>query len=403
MESDLKVLMMGGRRCGKTSALASLFCEARRGQLKTVFDFNNVTPPQCKQEQDGRMHEIDSLENKRRELERAIRDGGNGVFLVDAGITKNYWDYVLRLTVPGTNKKYDIQFRDCAGEVFEKNVPTDLVDYIKKCDVFIIVVDTPFLMEEQDVENECANRYEEISDFLRYMDRGGKPIQVLFVPVKCEKWVKDEKIDEVCNAVEKYHGNTIRTLLASPNVEVSIIPIETAGDVIFEEFRMPYVLLDRADDNKIIGKCSKDDADDTVVIMGNGMPHKKKENEYEYEDITAVFTGTDIVRKSTWFSLRHKPKAQYAPHNCEQLVTHILRFMFNKRYKEFGFLDHLRAIFGGGVTMDDMQNALQEIKKLNLIKNKGEGIRILKSCFLSEDVLTKPVYQEKNKSDSENK
>lgn len=414
IKSDLKVLMMGGRRCGKTSALASLFYQARNGQLHTVFDFNDVTPPQTKPDPDtGTIKTIDSLEDKRRELEHAIRDGGNGIFLVDAGITRNYWDYVLRLSVPGTDRKYDIQFRDCAGEIFERNVPEDLRNYIGQCDIFIVVVDTPFLMEENDVENECANRYQEISDFLAHMDRGGRPIQVLFVPVKCEKWVKEGKIDEVCNAVEKYHGNTIRTLLASSNVEVSIIPIETAGDVIFEEFRMPYVLRQPDENNPgqtVKIKCSKVDGNNTKVMLGNGKPHTIQDGEYVSEDEEGVFAGTGIVRKSTWFSLRHRQDAdaQYTPHNCDQLVTHILRFMFNKIQNKnknrsiFKILwDYIRTF--GTITYEDMSVALNELRRLDMIKNRGEGIRILKSCFLPNDVLTPPVCQRENKIANENK
>ncbi len=389
--SDLKVLMMGGSRCGKTAALTSLFYQATNGLLSNVFSFADQTPPQIK---DGEV--LETLNNKRLELENAIGKRGHSTFLVDAGRTTHYWDYILRLNIPGTDRQMDIQFRDCAGEIFEKNIDEETVNYINNCDVFIVVVDTPFLMKGPCVTNECANRFQEINAFLKNINRK-KTVQVLFVPVKCEKWVKENRIDEVCNAVEQYHRNIIKDLLATQSVEISIIPIETAGDIIFEEFREPYVLRNN---NKAAKKCSKVEGDDSVAIMSDGMPHLIEDGEYVDDDVEAVFTGTSIVRPSTWFRLRHAPQAKYTPHNCEQLVIHILRFMFNKKKTEFenrnifiNMLNMLKMLFGG-ITFGDIKNALQELARLNLIKNQGEGIRILKSCFLPEDVWTKPVYKD---------
>lgn len=384
---DLKVLMMGGRRCGKTAALASLFYQATQGPIRKVFKTTDQTPPQIKDDE-----VLETLANKCRELTHAIDNYGNGVFLVDHAPSYHYWDYLLRMQIPGTDRKMEIQFRDCAGEIFESNINNDIVEYIKGCDVFIVVVDTPFLMKGG-TDNECANRNIEIDAFLTHI-APGKAKQVLFVPVKCEKWVKENRVDEVSDAVEQLYHNTIADLLATPNVEVSIVPIETAGDIIFQEFREPFLLHYKDENNKEKNiKCSTVKGDDSVVLLEDGKPHRIKEGEYVIEDPQAVFTGTGIVRQATWFRLTHNPIARYTPHNCEQLVIHILRFMFNKRRCEFGFWDFLRA-FLGGITMGDIENALQKLESLNLIKNKGEGIRILKSCFLPEEDCTKPAYNE---------
>lgn len=44
----IKVLMMGGRRCGKTSALASLFYQMINGETKSILSVSDVTQPQTK-------------------------------------------------------------------------------------------------------------------------------------------------------------------------------------------------------------------------------------------------------------------------------------------------------------------------------------------------------------------
>ena len=62
--SSLKVLMMGGRRCGKTSALASLFDQMVNGatnQFLTVSDRTDNS-----QNKDG--ESIDTLHHKKYEL-----------------------------------------------------------------------------------------------------------------------------------------------------------------------------------------------------------------------------------------------------------------------------------------------------------------------------------------------
>ena len=74
--------------------------------------------------------------------------GNNSIFLVDKSPTSSYWLYNLHLQIPGTHREMDIEFRDSAGEFFEASgsFAKETEDYIKKCDVFVIVVDTPYLM-----------------------------------------------------------------------------------------------------------------------------------------------------------------------------------------------------------------------------------------------------------------
>ena len=43
MAKPLKVIMMGGRRCGKTSALASLFEQMKNGPVREFFTVSDVT------------------------------------------------------------------------------------------------------------------------------------------------------------------------------------------------------------------------------------------------------------------------------------------------------------------------------------------------------------------------
>ena len=75
--------MMGGRRCGKTSALASLFDQMIHGKTN---EFLTVCDKTVLEEKDGEKQ--DSLTGKRLELEHFISKGKNNTFLADKNPTK---------------------------------------------------------------------------------------------------------------------------------------------------------------------------------------------------------------------------------------------------------------------------------------------------------------------------
>ncbi len=379
--ANLKVLMMGGRRCGKTSALASLFDQMIHGETNKFLTVCDKTVLETKNGE-----KQDSLLQKRLELNNFILKGKNNIFLADQGPTMNYWTYVLQLQIPGTDKRMEIEFLDSAGEFFDSGGRhhNETVQFVQECDVFVVIVDTPYLMKGNKVEAESANVIDSIHTFLMQIDsqNGRKAKQVIFVPIKCEKWVKEGKIDEVVKTVENEYDATIRDLKASNKTEISIIPIETAGDIIFAELKEPYVLFNTSNNKKT--RCAK--VSDRMVLMPDGKHKAIEANEVLNEDPEGVFkfgeTASDIVRPNAWYRLRHEPKADYSPHNCEQLPLHIVRFMFNKKKSEAwgGVIGDIISFFGG-ISAKDMQKALDNLSRANLIKDFGEGIKILKKCF----------------------
>lgn len=373
---------MGGRRCGKTSALASLFDQMQHGKTN---EFLTVSDQTISEEKDGEKKE--SLVKKRMELKHFIDHGKNNTFLADLGPTNHYWKYVLQIQIPGTDRRMDMEFIDGNGEFFEAGSRhhNETVAFVKECDVFVVVVDTPYLMEGSDVEAESANIVDSIHTFLMQIDRqnGRKSKQVIFVPIKCEKWVKEGKIDDVVKAVEEKYNATIKDLMVSNKTEISIIPIETAGDIVFAELKKPYILFNTSTNKQT--RCAR--VSDRKVMLPDGMHRTIADDEVLNEDLEGVFKFgeevSDIMRPNAWFQLWHKPKAAYAPNNCEQLPLHIVRFMFNKKKSEAldGLLGFLARFFFGTMTARDMQKALDDLSQANLIKDSGEGIKILKKCF----------------------
>lgn len=379
----LKVLMMGGRRCGKTSALASLFYQMIHGSTNQFLTVADVTSFDQKQIGNStEMETIDTLANKRLELEYFIRTSGSNTFLADASPTSNFWDYTLQIQIPGTNKRTEIIFRDSAGEFFDAGGRhyNETVEFIRDCDVFVVVIDTPYLMAGKDYENHAANVVDSIHTFITQIDSDkAKAKQVLFVPIKCEKWIQDGKVDELVAKIEETYAASINHLVATAKTEISIIPIQTAGDILFSELRESYILYNSLTGKK--QKCSK--TSNRLVTLNTGKQYRIQETDVLNEDLDAVFNGTSIPRPSAWYHLPISRKARYNPSNCEQLPLHIIRFMFNKMEAEClgGIWGILGNLLFGNITKNDMRNALSNLSANNLIKDNIEGIKIIKRCF----------------------
>ena len=99
-------------------------------------------------------------------------------------------------------------FRDSGGEFFEcgTQLSQKTESYVEECDVFVVAIDTPYLMgaTEDGLMDMCTeginlgvNRIADIKGFLTHIrDNGGKDAKmVIFVPIKCEKWVNEGRVE----------------------------------------------------------------------------------------------------------------------------------------------------------------------------------------------------------------
>lgn len=371
--SSLKVLMMGGRRCGKTSALASLFDQMVNGATNQFLTVSDRTD--CSQNRDG--ESIDTLSNKTLELKNLFQTLSNNQFVVDNNLTNYFWDYKLKVQIPGTNQSMCIDFRDIPGEYCE---PTSIqfgqiVNYVRDCDVYVIVVDTPYLMSDNAVVREAACLSNSIHSLLTNVDLNSNELkQVIFVPIKCEYWMKNDKINEVNEKIREVYSASIKHLQASRQTEMSIIPIQTAGDIIFTELTQSYNVVN-TDTGKIVhNKCAK--ISNKIVRLQDGNNYLLQPNETLVEDLKSIFEGTSITRPIAWYQLHNtQTKPKYRPYNCEQLPLHIIRFMFNKAAikARAGFAGWFMQIFGQ-IPKQTLQNALINLQQKNLIKDNVEGI-----------------------------
>lgn len=400
MADKLKVLMLGGRRCGKTSALSTMFGSIINGVINQYLTLADETILETKINDEGKEEVQDALGSKSSELKHLLEKGDSATFIVDQNPTGCWWFYTLKLQEPGTNREMYIEFSDVPGEFCRKGNKheQEVKDYIKTCDVFVVAIDTPYMMEAVNPSNklcdeginEQVNRTQDIQQFLTSIndDNGNNAKMVIFVPVKCEKWYNEGNINLVTDRVKEVYNTHIQNLKAYAKMDISILPIMTAGNIEFVEQRETFLL------SKKIGKpikCCQQSS--TMLRLSDGKPYKIKEGDIVNEDPEAVITGTTLVRPSSWYKLRFiDGKALYAPKNCEQLPLHIIRFMLAKynnavRRRRTGitiidiFIDLMDAIFGN-FGADRLGIILNRMKSAGLFNDSEEdGIVHIKNAF----------------------
>ena len=121
----------------------------------------------------------------------------------------------------------------------------EIREKVREYDVFVVAIDTPYLMEAVNHDNKLCNEainnsYNHVNDIYTFLseldDKDGADAKlVIFAPLKCEKWIKENRISEVVGRVKHVYEPTIHALSKYMNVEIDIMPIETVGNIIFQE------------------------------------------------------------------------------------------------------------------------------------------------------------------------
>ena len=374
----IKVFMMGGRRCGKTSALASMFDQFVKGPANNFFTINNQTALEHDKKSPitGLQEDQDDLLSKKYELMDKLGKFNTSTFLVDSGPTYCEWTYTLRVSIPAhPRRKTTIDFIDCPGEFFQKGsyVP-EIQQKMQECDVFVIVVDTPYLMEGGEGVAQAVNCVDSVQNFVSSIDNNGGQYakMVMFVPIKCEKWIHEGRINEVVARIKKEYAVPIQTVSAYHRMNVCILPVETAGNIIFSELKDPYTITT----GEGTEKCCK--LTDKLVRLADGTGHAIADGDILNIDAQAVIPGTTMQRPHSWFHINPNadPTKLYAPHNCDQLPLHILSFMTKKMSVEGD--GPIWAWIFGEISRREMETKMREIAQAHLIKEGVEGIVYLK-------------------------
>lgn len=330
MAATLKVLMMGGRSCGKTSLLAGLLNDLLHGAIKSHLSASDITDTA-----DGQR----SLEELIQEAKKMLVEKCGKTVLQQGQSTNSINTYTIRLYIPQTpNKHLEIEFIDVNGEYYQSGNTRmqEVQELIRRADVCLIAIDTVFMMEAVNPDNHLCrptinDRFNLISDMHSFLsqianEQGEK--LVLFVPMKCEKWVAEGRTNEIMQQVEKLYATSIYHLKQAGTVTIGILPVQTLGGIHFTEHREPMIcsytrwlgLFRSTSPCAVLDECNP-----PQLRFPDGTVRNIKSSDRIQEDGRALFGTTTVP--SSWFTIHEKG---YKPVCCDQVVLQTLLFVTQK-------------------------------------------------------------------------
>ena len=247
---EIKVLMLGGKRCGKTTVLSSM-C----GAINTALAGTGLTisvDPSTKAELDkARVSIIEHMKRFEQPLTSCE---------VDDNPTSAERSYSFSLKrEKGRGSGIPFRIHDIPGEWLVNENAERVKALIQDCQVILIAIDTPYLVakmtdkgygqyhEKYNKSVEITNFFKNILDVEDIRDR-----MILFVPIKCERYYHLDRskhlaqygrhyMQKVTNAVGAGYRDLIMYLKSTDalidHCTIAVTPILSAGGIDFISFR----------------------------------------------------------------------------------------------------------------------------------------------------------------------
>lgn len=225
--ATMKACMMGPRAVGKTTILTSIFhnTSASIAQTKLKFVANADTLARmntCK-------NEIDSIfeENK------TVVDRPSAGISSTSSVNVFHYEFGLK----GKSTAVDLEIKDFPGEFINGGLHTGDVDqFIAESNAILIAIDTPHLIEENGRFNEEKNMSKVICDYFKNNIDANDEKLILLVPLKCEKYYYEHRMDEVNARIKEAYSELISFIADKPQIASAITPILTIGGIEFDDF-----------------------------------------------------------------------------------------------------------------------------------------------------------------------
>ncbi len=383
--AEVKVIMLGGRRVGKSTILA--------GVMETLGNSAALSSHFiCEDSTDYKAYSNFSIKKKYRALTSMLDTQKPGTIFMTRGMgDSKIQKYNISIRLSDKPGRLMVDFYDVPGEFTNPQkveFQSEMLPLISDCDVFIVGIDTPYLMECAESVNNAHNRITDLEVSLQNIIVKGKTDlkMVMLVPLKCEKWLECGDIDKVIEKVKERYGVLLKTLSAYPSMMVSILPIATVGGIRYKQM-YPAMIVKR--DGIYTGYSCTPEVGSEVVV-GDGGRYKIQSPYSVGYDPEAKVDGVTIP--NSWYELI--PGVGYAPKNCEQTALHILRFLIVKTMLKqqenekasdgfFGYIRGAMNIFlnwWNGIDYDAFKNLVAELQKEGKIKDSGDGIELYHIC-----------------------
>ena len=318
----LSICMMGPRSVGKTTVLTSIFhesqsqiCEGSSIYLKALDENTSM------------------LNNYHTMLVDAVAKKNASNLPASNTIS----EFLFGLGLVGRSESVKLEIRDFPGEYLTSTIKSDreeIYNFMANATVILVAVDTPYLMEEGGKYNEEKNKVSLVTHYLKDNVDVIKDKLVLFVPLKCERYMHDNQLSLVSEATKKAYSD-LTEFFGQNNIASFVTPIITLGGIEFDYMRT----------NTIPGEIEK-------------LP---------------------VYRP--W-----EKKPEYKPLFCPQPLYYLLTYVANyyewEKKQEKGFFDSIMDSFFSFIKDDD--KFYEEMKKLTrfVIYNKNGFIPITTNSIL---------------------
>lgn len=155
--------------------------------------------------------------------------------------------FIFSIGKKGRTPSLELHFRDYPGGYHTaKATPTEkefVKNLLQNSVAVLIAIDAPALMEQKGRFHERINRPQQIKDLIKqaYQDLNS-PRLVIFAPIKCEKYLKNEKsTKELVNAIRQGYGGLLdhfNSEQLTPWIASVITPVQTVGSVVFSRLEV---------------------------------------------------------------------------------------------------------------------------------------------------------------------
>ncbi len=224
----MKIAMMGPRAVGKTTILTAVFNETKTSIATTMLKLTDRGD--TGKELQDRLYWLKSI-FKKQDIDKMSRPAAGLVATAEEHL------FSFAFGVQGREPSIDIEIKDFPGE-FVITHPERVKTFINDATAVFIAIDTPHLMEQDGKFNEVKNKTSVITQFFKEALEGVESEKlVMLIPLKCEKYFKERRMEEVLNRVETTYADLISLFKRSMRVCCTVAPILTLGDVEFEDFR----------------------------------------------------------------------------------------------------------------------------------------------------------------------
>ncbi len=217
----LNVCMMGPRAVGKTTVMTSIFHESQSSICNGSSIYLRACDSNTSSLNDYYLRLVDAVEKQ---------DASN----LPASNTVS--EFLFGLGLAGRNESVRLKIRDFPGEYLtspRKEDRDDVYNFMAAATVILIAVDTPFLMEEGGRYNEEKNKMAIVTHYLKDNAEAVRDKLVLFVPLKCERYFHDGRIEEVSKKTRDAYAELAR-FFSDNNIASFVTPIITLGGIEFD-------------------------------------------------------------------------------------------------------------------------------------------------------------------------